>query len=39
MAEAEKHVDNALNKLEAFEPSGERDALENLAKYIVDRKV
>ena len=39
MLEAEKHVDNALGKLESMEPSAERDALENLAKYIVDRKV
>lgn len=39
MAEAEVHVDRALARLEVIEPSGERDALENLAKYIVDRKV
>jgi geranylgeranyl pyrophosphate synthase len=39
MVEAEQHVDRALAKLYAFEPSAERDALENLAKYIVDRKV
>ncbi len=39
MVEAEGHVDRALAKLETFEPSAERDALENLAKYIVDRKV
>jgi geranylgeranyl pyrophosphate synthase len=39
MVEAEQHVDRALSKLESFEPSAERDALENLAKYIVDRKV
>ncbi len=38
MVEAEQHVDRALAKLESFEPSAERDALENLAKYIVDRK-
>ncbi len=39
MVEAEQHVDRALSRLEAFEPCAERDALENLAKYIVDRKV
>lgn len=39
MVEAEQHVDRALARLDAFEPSPERDALENLAKYIVDRKV
>ena len=39
MVEAEQHVDRALARLEAFEPCAERDALENLAKYIVDRKI
>ncbi len=39
MLEAEKHIDRALELLETMEPSTERDALENLAKYIVDRKV
>jgi geranylgeranyl pyrophosphate synthase len=39
MAEAEEHIDRALTSLEVMEPSAERDALENLAKYIVDRKV
>jgi geranylgeranyl pyrophosphate synthase len=39
MVEAEQHVDRALVCLESFEPCAERDALENLAKYIVDRKV
>ena len=39
MAEAEQHIDHALSRLEAFEPSAERDALENLAKYFVDRKI
>jgi geranylgeranyl pyrophosphate synthase len=39
MSEAEQHIDRALVCLESFEPSAERDALENLAKYIVDRKV
>jgi geranylgeranyl pyrophosphate synthase len=39
MKEAETHVDRALTRLEALEDSTEREALENLAKYIVDRKV
>ena len=39
MVEAEQHVDRALARLESFEPCAERDALENLAKYIVDRKI
>jgi geranylgeranyl pyrophosphate synthase len=39
MLEAEQHVDRALTRLESLEPCAERDALENLAKYIVDRKV
>ena len=39
MAEANQHVEHALLTLEAFEPGLERDALENLAKFIVDRKV
>lgn len=39
MAEAEAHIDNALARLDMMELSAERDALENLAKYIVDRKV
>lgn len=39
MREAEQHVDRALARLEAFEPCAERDALENLARYIVDRKI
>jgi geranylgeranyl pyrophosphate synthase len=38
MVEADRHIDRALNCLESLEPSAERDALENLAKYIVDRK-
>lgn len=37
--EADQHVDRALSCLESFDPCAERDALENLAKYIVDRKV
>ncbi len=39
MLEAEQHIDRALIRLESLEPCAERDALENLAKYIVDRKV
>jgi geranylgeranyl pyrophosphate synthase len=39
MAEANQHVRTALETLEGFEPSPEREALENLAKFIVDRKV
>lgn len=39
MLEAEGHIDRALASLEAIEPCAEREALENLAKYIVDRKV
>jgi geranylgeranyl pyrophosphate synthase len=39
MLEADQHVDRALACLYSFEPCAERDALENLAKYIVDRKV
>ena len=39
MLEAEQHIDRALARLDAMEPCAEREALENLAKYIVDRKV
>ncbi len=39
MLEAEQHIERALTRLEAIEPCAEREALENLAKYIVDRKV
>ena len=39
MDEATQHVGAALRALERFEPGSEREALENLAKYIVDRKV
>ena len=38
MLEAEQHVDHALAKLASMESCAERYALENLAKYIVDRK-
>jgi geranylgeranyl pyrophosphate synthase len=39
MVEAEQHVDRALARLSDFDHCVERDALESLAKYIVDRKV
>jgi geranylgeranyl pyrophosphate synthase len=39
MVEAEQHIDRALTILELSELSSEREALENLAKYIIDRKV
>ena len=39
MGEANQHVELALQSLEGFDPSQEREALENLAKFIVDRNV
>lgn len=39
MREAESHVNRALARLHSIETCAERDALENLARYIVDRKV
>ena len=39
MGEAGEHVERALLTLERFEAGPEREALENLAKFIVDRKV
>jgi geranylgeranyl pyrophosphate synthase len=39
MLEAEQHIDRALARLDTMESCAEREALENLAKYIVDRKV
>ncbi len=39
MAEAKQHVGKALRTLEQFEPGPERSALENLARFIVDRNV
>ncbi len=39
MEEAKQHAARALRTLEDFDPSPERDGLENLVKYIVDRKV
>ncbi|GAB4490974.1 MAG: polyprenyl synthetase family protein [Anaerolineales bacterium] len=37
MSEAQAHVERALNILEPFHPSTERDALDELARYVVDR--
>jgi geranylgeranyl pyrophosphate synthase len=37
LQEAEEHVDNALQALEPFERSTEREALEALARYTVNR--
>lgn len=39
MFEANQHVERALRTLEGFEPSPEREALENLARFIVHRNV
>jgi len=39
MEEAARHVERALGLLNDVQPSAEREALENLAKFIVDRKV
>ncbi len=39
MAEANQHVARALRALDGFEPSPEREALESLARFIVDRNV
>jgi len=39
MGEAHQHVEIALKTLEGFEPGLEREALENLAKFIIDRNV
>jgi geranylgeranyl pyrophosphate synthase len=39
MGEAEEHINLAIARLDALEISAEREALENLARYIVDRKV
>jgi len=39
MQEATRHVERALVVLNDLEPGAEREALENLAKFIVDRKV
>jgi geranylgeranyl pyrophosphate synthase len=39
MAEATQHVQRALSTLEGFDPSPEREALESLARFIIDRNV
>lgn len=39
MTEAEGFIESALGRLEAFAHSAEREALEALAKYIVDRRI
>ncbi len=39
MQEAGRFVERALTRLEPFHPGVEREALESLAKYIVDRRL
>ncbi len=39
MREADQHIEHALTILNSMELNAEREALENLAKYIVDRKI
>ncbi len=39
MSEAHQHIALALRTLEGFDPSPEREALENLARFIVDRNI
>jgi geranylgeranyl pyrophosphate synthase len=39
MYEATSHVENAIDSLASFPPSVERDALTDLARYIIDRSV
>ena len=39
MREAEVHVERALGSLVVFDPCEERSALEELARYVVDRRV
>ncbi len=39
MREADQHIERALTILNSMELNAEREALENLAKYIVDRKI
>jgi geranylgeranyl pyrophosphate synthase len=36
--EAKLHIERALSRLEIMDASPEREALENLARYIIDRK-
>jgi len=38
MQEADQFINRALTRLESLPPSAEREALENLAKYIIDRQ-
>jgi geranylgeranyl pyrophosphate synthase len=37
MEQALRHIDRALVQLDSQEPSPQRQALQNLARYIVDR--
>ncbi len=39
MDEAARHIERSLEALKAFDPGPEREALENLAKFVVDRKI
>jgi geranylgeranyl pyrophosphate synthase len=39
MLEARQHVERSLETLWGFEPSPEREALESLARFIIDRNV
>jgi len=39
MREAEQRIERAITHLAQFEPCEERAALENLARYVVDRKI
>ena len=39
MVEAENHIKRALEKLLPLHPGTERSALEDLAKYIIDRRL
>ena len=39
MEEAQKHIDHALQILDKFDIGSERDSLESLARFIVDRKI
>ena len=39
MGEAEKFIDSALEQLSPFNSGVERNALEDLAKYIIDRRI
>jgi len=39
LAEAEERIERAISCLDVFQPSPERQALEDLARYVVDRKI